>query len=67
MKEKLLNSTKKSHQTPISLNSFIMTLIYATTVSLSIRNNHLFLEELLLCGFIIGVAIWGAQNEHISK
>ncbi|GAA3609458.1 hypothetical protein Q4Q39_17125 [Flavivirga amylovorans] len=67
MKEKLLNSIKRLHQKSAALNDIIIALIYATIVSLSIINNYLFLEEILLCGLIIGMTLLSAKDRYTNK
>ncbi|WP_303317044.1 hypothetical protein Q4Q34_02900 [Flavivirga abyssicola] len=67
MKEKLLNSFKRLHQKSATINDIVIALIYATVVSLSIINNNLFLEEILLCGLIIGMTLLSAKNKNSNK
>ncbi len=67
MKEKLLKSIKRLHQKSAYLNDIIITLIYATIVSLSIINDYLFLEKILLCGLIIGMTLLSAKDRYINK
>lgn len=57
MKEKLFTTIKNYQQKSVSFSEVIIVSMYLTIISLSLRNNNLFLEELILCGTIIGLAL----------
>lgn len=57
MKQKLVNSIKSFHQKSISISDIIIIAMFLLAITYSIKNNSLFLRELAICGFIVGMTI----------
>lgn len=62
MKEKLFTTLKIHQQKSVSLSEFIIVSMYLTIISLSLRNNNLFLEEFILYGTLIGLEFLNGKN-----
>lgn len=63
MKDKFFNNIKNLQQRIISFNDVMILVMYLTIVSLSLQNNKLFLEELILCGVIVILCLLNGQNK----
>ncbi len=52
MKEKLVKSFKKLQSKSIETSVILMMLIFSLFIYLSLKNDGLFVKEILICGFI---------------
>ncbi|WP_282123902.1 hypothetical protein [Algibacter mikhailovii] len=66
MKEKLFTSLKTTiNEIPITFCAVFIFSMYLTFISLSLKSNKLLLEELILCGAIIGLALINGHNNNL--
>lgn len=67
MREKILDSIKKIRQTGTSKRMLIFLVLYLACITLSIASELLFFNEILICGFIIGLLILSSQFHNTSE
>ena len=65
MKERLFTSLKTINEIPITFSAVFIFSMYLTFISLSLKSNKLLLEELILCGAIIGLALINGHNNNL--
>lgn len=61
MREKILDSIKKMKETGISKRMLVFLTFYFTCIMLSVKSNLWFFNEILVCGFIIGLLMLSSQ------
>ena len=64
MKEKISSGLKKLQEKPMLVSASIISFLFLIFIMLSARTEGLFLKEILLGAFIVGLAI---VNTDISK
>ncbi len=63
MKEKILKVIK---QKSLATNQIILSMMFLCPILLSLKNDGLFLKELVLLGVIVFFAILGAQSKKLK-
>jgi len=64
MKEKISSGLKKLQEKPMLVSASIISFLFLIFIMLSARTEGLFLKEILLGAFIVGLAVF---NTDLSK
>ena len=67
MKKYLNQKTKNLHDMVVSNNHYIISVLFLFFISLSIKQNDLFLKELAITGFIILASLIYHNSNNITN